>query len=667
MLWLRNGPEIGKANRLRAGSAACRGLNHRFIAERSLCGPLRGEMRLQEHLHGSRTGGSFSPLPVLTEITGRNSAHPVAGVSPAFNRLAALAVALFLLPLSHELFAQAPPEPDANMDQPYSAQYDPGQQPGYAQPYPQSQPYSQQPYSNQMYPQPVYGQQPAYGQIQPTSQPLSADQLEQLVAPIALYPDSLLALMLAASTYPAQVADADRWRQAQGYASSDQIAAGAGLQGWDPSVKALTAFPQVLSEMDANLAWTTALGNTYYNQPQDVLQAIQIMRQRAQTAGSLQSTPQQLVSYNQSYIQIVPANPEVVYVPAYNPWTVYGQPVSPYPGFSLFGALGSFLNSSTLRFGLGMAMSAFNHTPFGLLGWGLNWLTQNVLFHQSNYYSNSTSVADWGLPHGGPRAFTGPRSIARLPGSSYSQPGRGYNPAPAQGFLRSQDIYASNWPRENYNRGYQTPVFNNTRPTLQAWNRNPAPISRPQTSTQPYNRPNFNSALNNSYGMGYAARPGQTYTGSYNQTYNRSSMPVSRPQTYAPAHAQTYNRPSYGSGYGSGSYSPWSAYAGRPAQTSSGSSQAYRAPSASFERSNYGQRSAFMGNGFMNSSAKPQNSNGFHLFGGEREPKSFSESKAFKKEEKQFAKEERSFGGGHSGGFHSFGGGHSSHGGHHRL
>ncbi len=202
------------------------------------------------------------------------------------------------------------------------------------------------------------------------SQGLGPAQLEQLVAPIALNPDSLVALMLAASTYPNQVADADSWRQSQGNAPPDQIAYGAGLQNWDPSVKALTAFPQVLAEMDQNSQWTAALGNAYYNQPQDVLQAIQVMRQRAQAAGNLQSTPQEDVSYNQGYIQLAPANPQVVYVPAYNPWAVYGQPVSPYPGFSLLGALGSFFNSSfgssAVQFGLGMVMSAFNHTPFGL-------------------------------------------------------------------------------------------------------------------------------------------------------------------------------------------------------------------------------------------------------------------------------------------------------------
>ena len=166
--------------------------------------------------------------------------------------------------------------------QPYS------QQPGYAQPeqYDQQQPGPQQAYpdAGQQYPQQDYGQTPA--------QALNTEQLEQLVAPIALYPDTLVAQVLAAATYPAQVVDADHWRQAQGSVSPDQVAAGANMQSWDPSLKALTAFPQLLAEMDQNLRWTIALGNAYYNQPQDVLDVVQVMRQRAQAAGNLASTPQ---------------------------------------------------------------------------------------------------------------------------------------------------------------------------------------------------------------------------------------------------------------------------------------------------------------------------------------------------------------------------------------
>ncbi len=107
----------------------------------------------------------------------------------------------------------------------------------------------------------------------------------------------------------------------------------------------------------------------------------------------------------------MPVNPQVVYVPTYNPWTVYGAQVSPYPGFSLLGALGSFLGSSPINYGLGIAMSAFSHTPWGWLAWGLNWLAQSVLFHQSNYSSQSTTVADWGFQHNGLHAYAGTGSV----------------------------------------------------------------------------------------------------------------------------------------------------------------------------------------------------------------------------------------------------------------
>ena len=126
---------------------------------------------------------------------------------------------------------------------------------------------------------------------------LSPDQLNQLVAPIALYPDSLVAQVLAASTYPTQVVEADRFVQSQGGAPPDQIAQEVNGQNWDPSVKALCAFPSVLANMDKNLDWTTQLGNAYYNQPQDVMNAVQGLRQQAYSAGHLQSSQQLAVTY----------------------------------------------------------------------------------------------------------------------------------------------------------------------------------------------------------------------------------------------------------------------------------------------------------------------------------------------------------------------------------
>ena len=122
------------------------------------------------------------------------------------------------------------------------------------------------------------------------------EQLQQLVAPIALYPDSLVAQILAASTFPDQVVEADRWVQAHPGLQGDALGQAVDQQPWDPSVKALTAFPSVLGNMDKNLSWTSSLGDAYYNQQQDVMDAIQVMRQRAQEAGKLRTTPQQVVT-----------------------------------------------------------------------------------------------------------------------------------------------------------------------------------------------------------------------------------------------------------------------------------------------------------------------------------------------------------------------------------
>lgn len=394
-------------------------------------------------------------------------------VAKTLRPLIALPIVLLLLALGPvTLFAQQPGWAQSN---PYDAQYAPSQQSTYGQQgYAQSQPYAQQPYpaSGQTYPQDDE-------QAQPPAQPLNAEQLEQLVAPIALYPDALVAQVLAAATYPAQVAGADHWRLAMGNASPGQIVDGADAQAWDPSVKALTAFPQVLALMDRNLQWTTDLGNAYYNQPQDVLETVQVLRQRAQQAGSLRNNPQEMVNNNQGYIELAPPNPQVVSVPAYNPWDVYGQPVTPYHGFSLLGSLASMAGSSLkgsspIEYGLGIAMSAFGNTNWGWLKWGLNWLSQSVLFNHSDYSSRSTSVAHWGVPYGGRRAVPEHASIPR-----------GYNQAP-NGYGRSFN-------------GYGTSGQRFERPMPEAYNRVPPPVNRPR----PYDvRPE--QAVRPEYGSGFA-------------------------------------------------------------------------------------------------------------------------------------------------------------------
>ncbi len=123
----------------------------------------------------------------------------------------------------------------------------------------------------------------------------TADELEQLVSPIALYPDPLVAQILAGSTYPMQVVEADRWLKQNPNLTGDALAQQVNQQPWDPSIKSLTQFPSVLDTMNTSLSWTSSLGEAYYNQPADVMNAIQVMRNRALAAGTLKSTPQQTV------------------------------------------------------------------------------------------------------------------------------------------------------------------------------------------------------------------------------------------------------------------------------------------------------------------------------------------------------------------------------------
>ncbi|MGA9670578.1 MAG: DUF3300 domain-containing protein [Terracidiphilus sp.] len=500
------------------------------------------------------------------------------------------------------------PNPEASYDPRLDPDYDPGYGPGSAQP---------------NYPQPGYAPQ-AQPQV-PVQQPLSPDQLEQLVAPIALYPDTLVAQILAAATYPAQVVGADHWVQSQGYASPDQIAYAANAEPWDPSVKALTAFPQVLALLDHDLQWTTDLGNAYYNQPQDVLQTIQVLRQRAQSAGTLQNTPQESVDNNQGYVQIAPTNPEVVSVPAYNPWDVYGQPIQPYSGFSLLGSLASFVGSAAVQFGPGVAMAAFNHTPFGWATWALNWLSQSVLFHQSNYVSRSTTVAHWnypsrGVPPYGPISRPRPMDAYNRGAGNYGRPGNNYGAynRPSQPFARTTEPYAAYRGNEPPNRGYESP-------------------------NRGYEAPNRGYQQPGNYGR--PAQPAYAYN---------------RPQETMPVRPQTYGRPagSYGSSFygNSGSF-----YAPRPA-TAYARQQALREPTPQFNT--YGQRQYSQPYSEPRSyapsrsfaEARPEHSGGFHPFSG-HDGGSFHESYHAPKAPKM-PKE-------HGGGGHSFGGGHSSGGSHH--
>jgi Protein of unknown function (DUF3300) len=232
-------------------------------------------------------------------------------------------------------------------------------------------------------------QAPAQAGQGPTYTPQTPEQLQQLVAPIALYPDSLVAQILAASTFPAQVVEADRWLQAHPDLKGDALAQTVDQQPWDPSVKALTAFPSVLGNMDKNLSWTSSLGDAYYNQQQDVMDAVQVMRQRAQTAGNLKTTSEQTVTTQGSTVIVEPANPEIVYVPAYDPWVVYGYPIAPWPYWYPYP--GIWFGGPYLSFGVGFGIGFFGGFGWGWGHWGFNWPNHYVIYNNNRYYSRSTT------------------------------------------------------------------------------------------------------------------------------------------------------------------------------------------------------------------------------------------------------------------------------------
>jgi hypothetical protein len=205
-----------------------------------------------------------------------------------------------------------------------------------------------------------------------TGQPASTfnvEQLDALLAPIALYPDSLLTQMLMASVYPVEIVQAARWLEdpANKDLTGDALVKALESQNWDPSVKSLVAFPQVLQMMNEQLDWTQQLGYAFAAQQADVMASIQRLRRQAQAAGTLASTPQQTVSAQGETVVIEPVNPQIVYVPSYNPTVVYGS--WPYPAYPPVywppppGYVAGTALAAGLAFGAGVAITA------GLWGW----------------------------------------------------------------------------------------------------------------------------------------------------------------------------------------------------------------------------------------------------------------------------------------------------------
>ncbi len=208
----------------------------------------------------------------------------------------------------------------------------------------------------------------SFAQVPTGSAKFKQEELDQMLAPIALYPDSLLGQVLIASTYPLEIVQADRWAKANKDLRGDSLTAALEKQNWDPSVKSLVNFPQVLSMMNEKLDWTQKLGDAFLAQQKEVMDTVQKLRSKAKEAGNLKTTKEQKVIVQEKVIIIEPASPQVIYVPAYNPVVVYG--VWPYPAYPPYPVYppGYVATTAAFSFAAGVAVGA---------AWGYAWSNCN--------------------------------------------------------------------------------------------------------------------------------------------------------------------------------------------------------------------------------------------------------------------------------------------------
>jgi Protein of unknown function (DUF3300) len=244
--------------------------------------------------------------------------------------------------------------------------------------------------------------------------PSTADELQALVAPIALYPDALVAQILSAATFPDQVAIANYWVQQNKTLTGSALTTAVDKQTWDPSVKALTQFQSVLNNMAQNLSWTSQLGEAYHNQQADVMTAIQTLRAKAKAAGNLKSGSQiTVVQQTPQTIVIQPTNPQIVYVPVYNPTVIYGTPYV-VPSYTT----ADVVAAGVMTFGLGLAVGAMMSSGWGYSSWSCNWYGGAAYYHGGAYYGNTA----W---HGGYYGTSG-GAYGPYGSAHYSS---GYNPS----------------------------------------------------------------------------------------------------------------------------------------------------------------------------------------------------------------------------------------------
>ena len=304
------------------------------------------------------------------------------------------------------------------------------------------------------------------------------EELDQILAPIALYPDSLLAQILMASTYPIEVVQADRWVKANRNLPPDALNDVLDRQSWDPSVKALVPFPNILSMMSERIDWTQSVGDAFLAQEADVMDSVQRLRARAYAAGNLHSNQQLAVSRQGSIIVIEPANPQVVYVPVYNPVVIYGRWWYPaYPPVVIYPyPPGAVIATGIIVFGVGIAVaSAWNH------GWGRwDWGHRNVYVNVNrtvNINRTTTVIHTREI-----QTTTWRHSPEHRKGVAYRDPGtrEKFSPANRQAVDNRRDF-----------RGYDQTDLPGPAPPFRVRTRGPAPARSRARRRKPDRNPPF--------------------------------------------------------------------------------------------------------------------------------------------------------------------------------
>src|SRR5689334_13233735 len=220
---------------------------------------------------------------------------------------------------------------------------------------------------------------------------IPAEQLEMLVAPIALYPDPLLSQTLVASTYPLELVQLQQWLEKNKGLKDKALADAVSKQTWDASIQAMAALPDLVKRLSDDIQWTTDLGNAFLAQQGDVMDAVQRMRKKAQDKGTLKSTEQQKVETrvieSKNVIVVEQADPQVVYVPSYDPFYVWGAPIYPYP--PIYYPAGYYAAGLAVSFGVGVMMGAFWS---GGWGWGAGWGNNNININNNNNFNRNSNI-----------------------------------------------------------------------------------------------------------------------------------------------------------------------------------------------------------------------------------------------------------------------------------